>query len=127
MIQQKTILKIVDNSGAKTARCIKILGGYKKKYAVLGDTVIVSIQEFKKINLKKNIENKKKEIFKALVIRTKSTFNKSNGCQLNFTENSIVLMNKQKEPFSTRIIGPVTKFLKKRKLSKFVSISSGTI
>lgn len=126
MIQQKTILKIVDNSGAKTARCIKILGGYKKKYAVLGDIVVVSIQELKNKS-KKTSKIKKKEIFKALVIRTKSTLKKSNGCQLNFTENSIVLMNKQKEPFSTRIIGPVTKFLKKRKLSKFVSISSGTI
>jgi large subunit ribosomal protein L14 len=117
MIQQKTILKVFDNSGAKTVRCIKVLGGFKKKYASLGDIIVVSVQKLKK-----------KEVYRALIIRTKTPYKKKDGSTIIFNENSVALMNKQGNPIGTRIIGPLPKlFLKKRKVQKFLSISTGLI
>lgn len=126
MIQQRTILKVSDNSGAKTVRCIKILGGFKKKYAKLGDTIIVSIQELRN-KAKKTSKVKKGEVYKALIIRTKTKHVKKDGSQICFNENSVTLINKQENPISTRIIGPIPKSLKKKKLQKFISISSGLV
>jgi large subunit ribosomal protein L14 len=126
MIQQQTILKVSDNSGAKTVKCIKVLGGFKKKYAKLGDTIIVSIQKLRN-KLKKTSKVKKKEIYKALVIRTKTYSRKKNGFQILFQENSVVLINNQGNPVGTRIIGPLEKKLKSKNLQKFISISSGLI
>jgi large subunit ribosomal protein L14 len=126
MIQPQTILKVSDNSGAKTVRCIKILGGFKKKYAKLGDIIIVSVQQLR--NKAKNTSKVKKgEVYKALIIRTKVKHRKKDGSQTCFTENSVALMNKQESPISTRIIGPLPKTLKKKKLQKFISISSGLV
>ena len=126
MIQQQTIIKVFDNSGAKTVKCIKVLGGFKKKYAKLGDVIIVSIQQLRNKS-KKTSKVKKKEIYQALIIRTKTKYFKKDGLQTNFLENAVVLMNKQGNPISTRIIGPIPKFLKKKKLQKFINISSGLI
>jgi large subunit ribosomal protein L14 len=126
MIQQKTILKVSDNSGAKTVRCIKVLGGYKKKYAKIGDIIVVSVQQLRN-KLKKMSKVKKKEVYKALVIRTKTVKKKKDGLSLIFKENSIVLINKQGDPISTRIIGPIPKILRKKFFQKFISISSGII
>lgn len=126
MIQQKTILRVSDNSGAKTVRCIKILGGFKKKYAKLGDIIVVSIQQLR--NKSKNLSKvKKKEVYRALIIRTKSGYKKKNGFHSKFFENAVVLINKQGNPISTRIIGPVPRILKKKKFQKFVSISTGLV
>ena len=124
MIQQQTVLKVSDNSGAKSARCIKVLGGSKKKYAKLGDIIIVSIQQLRNKS-KKTSKVKKKEIYRALIIRTKTKYFKKNGVQIFFNENSIVLMNKQGNPIGTRIVGPIYKALKKKKFQKFISLSSG--
>jgi large subunit ribosomal protein L14 len=126
MIQQQTILKVSDNSGAKTVRCIKILGGFKKKYAKLGDTIIVSVQQLRN-KAKKTSKVKKGEVYKALIIRTKTKHTKKDGSQICFNENSVTLMNKQEGPISTRILGPIPKVLKKKKFQKFLSISSGLV
>jgi large subunit ribosomal protein L14 len=126
MIQQQTILKVSDNSGAKTVKCIKVLGGFKKKQATLGDTIVVSVQKLRN-KLKKTSKVKKKEIYKALIIRTKTYLNKKNGFSVTFKENSVVLINNQGNPVGTRIIGPLSKTLKKKKFQKFISISSSLI
>lgn len=126
MIQQKTLLKVSDNSGAKTVKCIKVLGGFKKKYAKLGDIIVVSIQQLRNKS-KITSKVKKKEIYNALIIRTKILNSKLDGSKYMFKENSIVLINKQGNPVGTRIIGPISKTLKKKNLQKFLSISSGLI
>ena len=126
MIQQQTILKVSDNSGAKTVRCIKVLGGFKKKYAGLGDIIIVSIQKLRN-KLKKTSKVKKKEIYKALIIRTKTYLKKKDGFHTIFQENAVVLINNQGNPVGTRIIGPLSKKLKNKNFQKFISISSGLI
>jgi large subunit ribosomal protein L14 len=126
MIQQRTILKVFDNSGAKTVRCIKVLGGFKKKYASLGDTIVVSVQKLRNKS-KKTSKVKKKEVYRALIIRTKTSYKKKDGSSIIFNENSVALMNKQGNPVGTRIIGPLPKLLKKRKVQKFLSISTGLI
>lgn len=126
MIQQQTILKVADNSGAKTVRCIKVLGGFKKKFASLGDIIVVSVQKLRN-KLKKISKVKKKEIYKALIIRIKIYSKKKNGFYIKFQENSVALINKQGNPVGTRIIGPISKILKKKQFQKFVSISNGLV
>jgi large subunit ribosomal protein L14 len=126
MIQQRTILKVSDNSGVKTVRCLKILGGLKKKYSILGDIIIVSIQQLKN-KLKKTSKLKKKEIYRALIIKTKINYKKKTGYENFFKKNSIVLINKQGNPIGTRILGAIPLSLKKNKLQKFISLSAGLI
>jgi len=126
MIQQRTILKVADNSGAKTVRCFKILGGFKKKIAKLGDIIVVSVQQLRN-RLKNASKVKKKEVYRALIIRTKAKHKKVDGSEIIFIENSVALMNKQGDPIGTRIFGPVPKALKKKKFQKFISLSSGLI
>lgn len=125
MIQQQTIVKVSDNSGAKTAKCIKVLGGFKRKYAYVGDIVVVSIQKLK--NKSGTSKVKKGEVYKALIIKTKMKTKKKDGTLSNFDYNSVSLMNKQLNPLGTRIVGPVSKKLKQHKYMKFASISSGFI
>jgi len=103
MIKQKTFLNVIDNSGAKTAECIKILGGYKKKYANIGDLIIVSIK-----SLKKNsnvLKIKKKTLFKGIVIQTKNFKHNTTGFVLKLETNAVMLLDKQMNPFGTRITG----------------------
>jgi large subunit ribosomal protein L14 len=126
MIQQNTILKVSDNSGAKTVRCIKVLGGFKKKIAKIGDIIVVSIQQVRN-NTKSNIKVKKKEVYQALVIITKSGYTKKTGFKDSFFENSVILINKQGNPVGTRILGPLSRTLKKKKFQKILSISSAII
>jgi len=126
MIQQRTILKVADNSGAKTVRCFKILGGFKKKIAKLGDIIVVSVQQLRN-RLKNASKVKKKEVYRALIIRTKAKHKKVDGSEIIFIENSVALMNKQGDPIGTRIFGPVPKALKKKKFQKFISLSSGLV
>lgn len=124
MIQQRTVLKVSDNSGAKTARCLKVLGGFKKKYAKLGDIIVISVQQLRNKS-KKTSKVKKKEIYKALIIRTKTKCRKKTGYATFFKENAVSLLNKQGNPIGTRIIGPMSRDLKKKNLQKFISISAG--
>jgi large subunit ribosomal protein L14 len=126
MIQQETILKVADNSGAKTVKCIKVLGGFKKRYANLGDVIIVSVRQLRNKS-KKTSKVLKGGVFRALVIRTKNKYKKKDGSLFSLEENSVVLINKQGNPIGTRILGPVPKILKKKKFMKFVSLSVGLI
>nr|YP_005090343.1 ribosomal protein L14 [Phaeodactylum tricornutum]ADY18519.1 ribosomal protein L14 [Phaeodactylum tricornutum]QII42424.1 ribosomal protein L14 [Phaeodactylum tricornutum] len=126
MIQERTILKVTDNSGAKTVRCIKVLNGFKRKHAIVGDIVVVSIQQLR--NKAKNTSKvRKKEICKGLIVRTRMKLKKKNGFSIVFQENSIVLVNKQGNPIGTRIVGPLPKLLKKNKFQKFISLSAGLV
>ena len=124
MIQQRTVLKVSDNSGAKTVRCLKVLGGFKKKYAKLGDIIVISVQQLRNKS-KKNSKVKKKEIYKALIIRTKTKYRKKTGYEKIFKENAVALLNKQGNPIGTRILGPMPQSLKNKNLQKFISISAG--
>lgn len=130
MIQQQTILKAADNSGAKTVKCIKIIGGYKKKYAKLGDIIIISVQKLRN-KAKLTSKVKKGGVYKALIIRTKkkekkkdSTFTFLNG---KIPGNAVVLINKKGLPVATRISEPISSLLKKKRFMKFISISTGLI
>jgi large subunit ribosomal protein L14 len=126
MIQSQTILNVSDNSGAKTAVCIKVLGGYKKRYAYVGDFLVVSIRDIRNKN-KSILRVKKGDVCKALVIRTKKSHRLKDGSYVQFSDNSISLVTKQGGPLGTRILGPVLKELKYRKMSKFISISAGSV
>lgn len=126
MIQPQTLLNVSDNSGAKTAICIKVLGGYKKRYATIGDFIIVSIKSLRSKN-KSNSKVKKGDVCKALVIRTRKKYVRSDGSNIFFSSNSISLVTKQGSPLSTRIVGPVLKEFKNKKMSKFISISAGSV
>lgn len=123
MIQEQTILKVSDNSGAKKVKCIKVLGGFKRKYAVLGDIIVVSIQELRNRS-KKTSKVKRKEIYKALIIRTKTPLKKRDGSFIVFNNNAAILLNNKGKPIGTRIIGPIPKYLfKQKKYQKLLSIS----
>ena len=126
MIQHQTILKVADNSGAKTVKCIKVLGGFKKRYARLGDIIVVSVQQLRNKS-KKTSKVLKGGVFRALVIRTKTQYRKKDGSLFALNENSVTLINKQGNPIGTRILGPIPKVLKKKKFMKFVSLSVGLI
>ena len=126
MIQQQTILKVADNSGAKTVKCIKVLGGFKKKTAKLGDTIIISVQSLRN-KAKYTSKVSKGEVYKALIVRTKKKYLIKDGFTINFFENSVSLLNKQNKPIGTRILGPLTKKLKKKKFNKLINISPGFI
>jgi len=115
MIQQQTILKVADNSGAKTVKCIKVLGGFKKRYARLGDIIVVSVQQLRNKS-KKTSKVLKGGVFRALVIRTKTQYIKKDGSSFALNENSVTLINKQGNPIGTRILGPMPKILKKKKI-----------
>lgn len=126
MIQQQTFLRVSDNSGAKWVKCIKILGGLKKKYGKIGDIIIVSIQQLR--NKSKKISKvKKKEIYQALIIKTKTKALVKTGYQKGFTKNSVILLNKQGNLIGTRILSGISKDLTKNKFQKFISISAGFI
>ena len=131
MIQQETILQVADNSGAKTVKCIKVLGGYKKKYAKLGDIIVVSVQELRNKS-KITSKVKKGEIYKALIIRTKKKIKKKDGTVLYSSKkigssNAVTLINKKGNPIATRITEPIPFKLKKKQLIKFISLSTGLI
>ena len=126
MIQQESILRVADNSGAKTVKCIKVLGGFKKKIAKLGDVIIVSVKKLRNKS-KKTAKVKKREVYKALIIRTRTTKYRNSGLNLSFKDNAAVLINKQGNPLGTRIIGPMPKMLRKKSLQKFTSLAAGLV
>jgi len=126
MIQQQTNLRVTDNSGAKTVKCIKVLKGFNRRFAVLGDTIIVSIQKLRnKSRLTSKVQ--KGEVHKAIILRTKYKTVKKDGTVVFFQSNAVSLINKQGKPIASRIIGPVPKFLKKRKKLKFATLSTGFV
>ena len=126
MIQQETVLKVADNSGAKTVKCIKVLGGFKKRYANLGDIIVISVQQLRNKS-KSTSKVLKGGVFRALVVRTKKRYKKRDGSLFLLEENAVALINKQGNPIGTRILGPIPKTLKKKKFMKFISLSIGLI
>jgi large subunit ribosomal protein L14 len=126
MIQQQTILKVADNSGAKTVKCIKVLNGFNRRVAFLGNVIVVSVQ---KLRNKSRTTSKvqRGEVYKALIIRTKTKKIKKDGSITSFKENAVSLINKQGKPLASRIIGPVPRVLKKNKFLKLLTISAGFI
>ena len=126
MIQQQTVLKVTDNSGAKNVKCIKVLGGFKRKFAKLGNVIVVSVKNLRNRS-KQTSKVKKGEIYKALIIKTKKKKTNKDGSHIFFSSNSVSLINKQNKPLASRILGPVSKTLKKGKYSKFSNISTGTV
>lgn len=126
MLQVQTILRIRDNSGARKAICIKVLGKCKPRYAKLGDIIIISIRQ---IRLKNRLEVKVKkgQILWGLIVRTKVKFFRPELKSIKLNENSIVLLDKQYKPIATRIIGKIPRELRSQKLMRVISISPGTI
>ena len=126
MIQNQTVLSVSDNSGVKKVKCIKVMGGFKRKFAVLGDVIVVSIYKIRSKS-RQATKLKKGEIFKALIIKTKQKYFNKDGAYLNFDDNSVILLNNNYSPVSNRIIGNIPRILKKKKLAKFNSISLGVV
>jgi large subunit ribosomal protein L14 len=118
MIQMRTILEVADNSGAKRVQCIKVLGGSRRRYAGLGDVIVVSIKE-----ALPGTKVKKGEVAKAVVVRTRSQASRNDGSYIRFDENSAVLINAQLEPIGTRIFGPVARELRAKKFMKIISLA----
>ena len=126
MIQQQTLLKVSDNSGAKTVKCIKVLGGFKKKYAKIGDIIVVSVQQLRNTS-RKTSKVLKGMVFRALIVRSKKKYKKQDGSFIYLQNNTAVLLNKQGNPIGTRILGPIPRKLKKKKFMKIISLSTGII
>ena len=118
MIQERSILKVADNSGAKIVRCFRIIGGTRRRYAGLGDIIVASVQ---KAEPRKAI--KKKEIIKAVIVRQKNPFRRTNGSYLRFDENAVVLIDPKNEPRATRIFGPIPRELKEKGFEKIVTMA----
>ena len=118
MIQMRTVLDVADNSGARKVQCIKVLGGSKRKYASIGDIVVVSVKE-----AIPNAKVKKGEVTRAVVVRTAKELGRSDGSYIRFDTNSAVLIDNQKEPIGTRIFGPVARELRAKKFMKIISLA----
>ena len=122
MIQMQTFLRVADNSGARMVCCIKVLGGSKRRYARVGDIIVVSVKE-----AIPNSKVKKGDVVKAVVVRTKKEIGRNDGSYLKFDENSAVLINDQLEPLGTRIFGPVARELRAKQFMKIVSLAPEVI
>ena len=122
MIQKETDLMVADNSGAKRVRCIHVLGGTGRRYATIGDMVVVSV--------KSAIPGgavKKKDVSRAVVVRTRKEYRRKDGSYIRFDENAVVLLNTQGEPRGTRIFGPVARELRDKQYMKIVSLAPEVI
>ncbi len=118
MIQAETRLTVADNSGAKVLYCIKVLGGSRRRYASIGDIIVVSVKE-----AIPNAKVKKGEVLKAVVVRTKKEIRRPDGSYIRFDDNSAVLINTSKEPIGTRIFGPVARELRAKRFMKIISLA----
>ena len=118
MIQQETRLRVADNSGAKEVLCIKVLGGSKRRYATIGDIIVVSIKEaIPRGRVKKG------DVLQAIVVRTSSAIKRKDGSVIRFDKNAAVIVNKQSEPIGTRIFGPVPRELRAKNHMKVISLA----
>jgi len=118
MIQQETRLKVADNSGGKIALCIRVLGGSRRKYAGVGDIIVVTIKTaIPHSNIKSG------DVVRAVVVRTKSSARRDDGTHIRFDENACVLINNAGEPLGTRVFGPVAKELRDKNFTKIISLA----
>ena len=122
MIQMQSHLFVADNSGARKIQCIKVLGGSKRRFASIGDIVVVSIKDAIQRG-----KVKKGEVFKAVIVRTSKDFKSPDGSAIRFDKNAAVLLDKQEEPIATRIFGPVTRELRSKKFMKIISLAPEVI
>lgn len=118
MIQHRTILKVADNTGAKVIQCFKVLGGSRRRYARLGDIIVASVRIAEPRKMVK-----KKDVIKAVIVRQKNPFRRSDGTYVRFDDNAAVLIDAKKEPRGGRIFGPVAKELRDRGYAKIVSLA----
>ncbi len=118
MIQMQTMCRVADNSGAKRAQCIKVLGGTRRRYARLGDIIVVSIKE-----AVANSPVKKGEVRRAVVVRTVKESGREDGTYIRFDDNAVVIINEAREPVGTRIFGPVGRELRRKRFMRIVSLA----
>ena len=118
MIQQETVVKVADNSGARTILCIRVLGGSYRKYASVGDVIVGTVKV-----AQPNAQVKKGDVVRAVVVRTAKEFKRPDGSNIRFDENAAVLINPQNNPRGTRIFGPVARELRERNFMKIVSLA----
>lgn len=117
MIQQESRLRVADNSGAKEVLCIRVLGGTKRRYAGIGDKIVVTVKDASSTGVKKGI------VSKAVIVRTKKELRRKDGSYIRFDDNACVLLNNSDEPRGTRIFGPVARELRDRDYMKIVSLA----
>ncbi|WP_054030753.1 50S ribosomal protein L14 [Desulfatitalea tepidiphila] len=118
MIQSETRLTVADNSGARVLYCIKVLGGSRRRYASIGDVIVVSVKD-----AIPNAKVKKGDVHKAVIVRTSKEIRRPDGSYIRFDDNSAVLINNQREPLGTRIFGPVARELRAKRFMKIVSLA----
>ena len=118
MIQMQTVLDVADNTGARSVMCIKVLGGSKRRYASIGDVIVVSVKE-----AGLNSKVKKGEVARAVIVRTKRELKRPDGSYIKFDSNSAVMVTKEGEPIGTRIFGPVARELRAKKFMKIISLA----
>ena len=122
MIQMQSILNVADNSGARRLSCIKVLGGSRRRYARLGDIIVVSVKE-----AMPGGTIKKGDVAKAVVVRTRKEIKRPDGSYIKFDHNSAVIIDEQKNPVGTRIFGPVARELREKNFSKIISLAPEVI
>ena len=122
MIQTETVLDVADNSGAKSVACIKVLGGSRRRYAKVGDVIVVAVQE-----AHPQSRVKKGDVHRAVIVRTRKDVRRPDGSVIRFDGNAAVLLNNKHEPIGTRIFGPVTRELRSEKFMKIVSLAPEVI
>ena len=118
MIQQETVLKVADNSGAREILCIRVMGGSYRRYASLGDIIVAAVKV-----AQPNSAVKKGDVVKAVVVRTAKEYRRADGTRIRFDDNAAVLINPQNNPSGTRIFGPVARELRERNFMKIVSLA----
>jgi large subunit ribosomal protein L14 len=118
MVQTQTVLSVADNSGARKVMCIKVLGGSKRRYATIGDIIVVAVKE-----AIPNAKVKKGDVSKAVIVRTAREVSRSDGSYIRFDDNSAVLVDNQNEPIGTRIFGPVARELRAKRFLKIISLA----
>lgn len=118
MIQDETLLKVADNTGAKMVKCIKVLGGSKRRYARIGDIVVVAVKQASPKGVVK-----KKAVERAVIVRQVKEFQRNDGTTIKFDENAVVIINKDGEPKGTRVFGPVARELRERGYQKIISLA----
>ncbi|HUN59703.1 MAG TPA: 50S ribosomal protein L14 [Candidatus Binataceae bacterium] len=118
MVQTETVLSVADNSGARKVMCIKVLGGSKRRYATIGDIIVVAVKE-----AIPNAKVKKGDVSKAVIVRTAREVSRTDGSYIRFDDNSAVLIDNQNEPIGTRIFGPVARELRAKRFLKIISLA----
>ena len=118
MIQEETLLTVADNSGAKTAKCIRVLGGTGRRYAHVGDIIVMAVK-----TALPDGTVKKGQVVKGVVVRTRKESRRKDGTYIRFSDNAVVIINEDKEPVGTRIFGPVARELRERKFMRILSLA----